>query len=130
MEDEEFNFDAFTTHACEFNSKCINLLQALKQPSATTSNSLETFPREKLDLQLSQLTQVSKKLRYRLKGPIIDNSFNDPLIEVFKFLTRKQLFNSVQLTNKHFYNVVKGNEEIWPKYKFGRFAIVGLFVKL
>ena len=82
--------------------------------------------KNKLDLQLYQLVQVAKKLHCRLKGSIIDNSFNDPLLDVFKFLTRKQL-NYVELTNKYFYSIVKSNEEKWPKYKFERFAIVGFY---
>ncbi|KAF7636632.1 hypothetical protein Mgra_00004028 [Meloidogyne graminicola] len=119
---KQFNFDDFLNCSTEFNSKCNSLLNEFKQPT-TSSNIVETSLKNKLGLQLSQLSQLTKKLHYRIKGPIIDNTFNDPLIEVFKFLTRKQLYNSVQLTNKYFYNVVKSNEDVWPKYKFGSFDI-------
>uniref|UniRef100_A0A914GU41 F-box domain-containing protein n=1 Tax=Globodera rostochiensis TaxID=31243 RepID=A0A914GU41_GLORO len=102
----------------EFNVVCSDVLKRLL--SMDSAEDLQMIgPSFVSDLR--QTSDLANRLRLKLH-PF---RLGDPIFEVFRFLSRKELFHSVQLVDRRMRAIVSQRDAHWPRFRFHQLQMFG-----
>lgn len=109
----------FSKDTSSYRKKCHKLITSLKFRRLAPFLSASVY--RSLRIHLDNLRIDLKCLMWSL-GPALP--MDDILIEVFSFMSRKELLFSMHFVNRKFCAIINGTFQSWPRYRFSKLVMV------